>query len=285
MFDPTEPDPQDEVHAALPSAGTSATKNPISLQPDFNPPVLARIGRSNLDVPWKLRAHRPFLRSLKKATTNPFIIEQVRQLRDAILASTIRGKTREHGMVVALTSPRGGEGVSLLSLLLGLSLADCVRHRVAVLDGSFDGKRFSVMTQVFGLVRNSINITQGERQVVGFWNRTLLGNLYFLKSSEFEQSLRFFSDRNLDSFFREFRTSFDFTLIGLPPLLKESAGFFPAPYLDDIYLVTEAGKTKLKDVGRCQRLVEEAGGKLSGAIINKQTAPFWSRFIWREAFY
>jgi Mrp family chromosome partitioning ATPase len=247
--------------------------------------LLRRVALSKFTLPWRLRAHRQFVRTLKRSVLNPFLLEQVRQLREAILVSSIRDRTRKGGITVAFSSPRGGEGVSLLTLLLGFSLGECVRHRVAVLDGRFDGQRFSVLTHVLGLSRNSISVAKGENELVGFWNMGLSENLYFLKNTELEQSMRFFSDRNLETFLGDVRTHFDFTLIDLPPLLKESAGLFILPHLDDLYLVAEAGRTKLRDIRKCKDLVEGTGGKLSGVIINKQAAPLWSRLCWRDTFF
>lgn len=261
----------------------SAVRSPID--PARGTSVLGRVAQSKFTLPWRLRAHRQFVRTLRRSVSNPFLLEQVRQLREAILASSIRDRTRNGGITVAFSSPRGGEGVSLLTLLLGFSLGECVRHRVAVLDGRFDGQRFSVLTHVLGLSRNSISVAKGENQIVGFWNVGLSENLYFLKSTEFEQSMRFFSDRNLGAFLGDVRRHFDFTLIDLPPLLRESAGLFILPHLDDLYLVAEAGKTKLRDIRKCTDLVEGTGGKLSGAILNKQTAPLWSRLFWRDTFF
>jgi Mrp family chromosome partitioning ATPase len=74
-------------------------------------------------------------------------------------------------------------------------------------------------------------------------------------------------------------------LIDLPPLLRESAGLFILPQLDDLHLVAEAGRTKLRDLKKCMQLVEGTGGKLSGVILNKQTAPLWSRLFWRDVFF
>jgi Mrp family chromosome partitioning ATPase len=258
---------------------------PSLIEPSQGSTVLGRVARSKFTLPWRLRAHRHFVRTLRRSVSNPFILEQVRQLKEAILASSIRDSGRNGGLTVAFASPRGGEGVSLLTLLLGFSLGECVHHRVAVLDGSFDQQRFSMLTHLFGLSRNSISVAKGESQIVGFWNMALSENLYFLKSTDLEQSMRFFSDRNLKTFLEKIGTHFDFTLIDLPPLLKESSGLFVLPQVDNLYLVTEAGKTKLRDVKKCIDLVEGTGGKLSGAIVNKQTAPLWSRLFWRDSFF
>ena len=74
-------------------------------------------------------------------------------------------------------------------------------------------------------------------------------------------------------------------IIDMPPLLKETASVFVVPHVDRLYLVTEAGKTKLTQVARCLLTVRQAGGQLNGVIVNKQKTPLWSRLFWREFFY
>jgi len=54
---------------------------------------------------------------------------------------------------------------------------------------------------------------------------------------------------------------------------------FVLPHVDRLYLVTEAGRTRLAEVQRCIDLCQQAGRQLNGVIINKQDAPFWTRFL------
>ena len=110
-------------------------------------------------------------------------------------------------------------------------------------------------------------------------------NVYFLKNSSGELSLDFFSDKQLEAFLKSLRQQFDFTIIDMPPLLAESSNVFVAPAVDRLYLTVSAGKTRLAEVDRCIQITEEAGGKISGVIVNHQKAPLWSRLFWKEYFF
>ncbi len=246
--------------------------------------LLDYVASGNVTVPRKFRAQKAFFRFLKRAGSDPAILSEVHRLRDAVILSTVREKAPEGGLTVALTGADGGEGTSILSLLLGLSLGECVHRRVAFLDGRFNIQRFQLLADVLGLSKNSVSIQKGSNEVVGYYNEAH-PNICFLRNASAERSMQFFADKKLPVFLSDVRRAFDFTIIDLPPLLKETASVFVVPHVDRLYLVTEAGKTKLLQVARCLQTVRQAGGQLNGVIVNKQKTPLWSRLFWREFFY
>ena len=247
---------------------------------------LLRVLRENpATIPAKHRDQRRFLRFLQRAVSNKELLNQVYRFRDAILLSLMRESNDSvSGVTIALTSPRGGEGSSLIHLLLGLALGEHTQRRVALLDGRFDQERFDALSSVLGLSRNGFAVTSSTTEIVGQYNG-VCPNVYFLNSPSQENSVHFFSDRRLKTFFSKLRNNFDFTIIDMPPLLTNSANCFVLPYVDRLYLVNEAGKTKNADVRRCMDSAQEAGAEIHGMVINKQTVPLWSRLFWRDFFY
>jgi Mrp family chromosome partitioning ATPase len=249
-----------------------------------NASLIDHVASGNAILPRVHRAQRAFFRFLRKAGSDPKILEEVHRLRDSVILSTVREKTQSGGITVALTGPNGGEGTSILSLLLGLSLGECGSRRVAFLDGRFSIQRFQLLTDVLGLSKNSVTLEKGSNEVVGFYNEAY-PNVYFLRNAGSERSMQFFSDKKLAAFLAELRQHFDFTIIDLPPILKETASVFVVPHVDRLYLVAEAGKTHLSDVGKCIQTVRQAAGQLNGVILNKQRTPLWSSLFWRDFFY
>ena len=106
-----------------------------------------------------------------------------------------------------------------------------------------------------------------------------------MKNSGTEQGLEFFSDKQLSIFLNDLRQHFDFTIIDMPPMLKETSNIFLAPAVDRFYLIATAGKTRLSDLERCKDLAEAAKARIAGVILNQQHAPFWSRFFWGNFFF
>lgn len=246
--------------------------------------LLDYVTNGTLSLPRDQRHQKAFFRFLKRAGSDPDLIDQVHRLRDAVILSTVRDKSHPGGLTIALTGLKGGEGTSLISLLLGLSLGECVHRRVAILDGRFNTQRFQALSDLLGLSKNSVRLQKGSNEVVGYYNDAH-PNVYFLRNAGSERSMQFFSDKRLSFFLSDLRQQFDFTIIDLPPLVKETASVFVAPQVDRLYLVVEAGKARLAEVGVCLQTLRQAGGQLSGVILNKQKAPLWSKFLWREFFY
>jgi Mrp family chromosome partitioning ATPase len=238
----------------------------------------------SIGLPRKQRHQRAFFRFLRKAGSDRKFLGAVHGLRDSVILSTLREKSAMGGVTIALSGAAGGEGTSLLSILLGLSLGECVHRRVAILDGRFNLQRFAVLSELLGLSRNSVTLQKGANEMMAYYNEAC-PNIYFLRSSNAEQSMHFFSDKRLGLFLAELRKNFDFTVLDLPPILNEAASVFALPYVDRFYLVAEARKTRLSRIGKCIATVREAGGQLTGVILNKQQIPLWGRLFWREFFY
>ncbi|MBI4603856.1 MAG: hypothetical protein HY721_18020 [Planctomycetes bacterium] len=282
--------PDEAAPAAQAAAARSGSAGPEEL-PGLGAPapdsfsLLQHVTSGALTLPREHRAQRGFFRLLRKVGSDPSLIEGIQRLRDAVILSAVRDKTLTGGVTVALTGVTGGEGVSLISLLLGLALGEARQRRVAFLDGRFDVQRFQVLADVLGLSKSAaMRHKGGSHQVVGYYNEWQ-PNVYFLRSAGIEDSMQFFSDRRLGLFLTDLRQHFDYTILDLPPLLKGPASVFAIPHVDRIYVVAEAGKTFLSQMGHSVEAIEHAGGQLSGVILNKQRAPFWSRFLWREFFF
>lgn len=273
-------------HSSGPAESSAGARPPpsFSLLSAEGFSLLQHLNDGTVRLPREHRAQRTFFKSLRKASGDDNMLEMVHRLRDSVILSVVRDKGLTGGVTLGLSSPVGGEGVSLLSLLLGLSLGECRQRRIAVFDSRFDMKRFQLLSDVFGLTKASAPFHKGPSPVVGCYNEWQ-PNLCFLRNAGPEGSMHFFSDKRLGQFFGEMRQSFDFTIIDLPPLLKDTTAVFSLPNLDRLYLVAEAGKTLLSQVSRCLERVRQAGGDVSGVIVNKQQAPLWSRWIWRDFFF
>ncbi len=247
-------------------------------------------------LPSRLRRQQKFLRFLKRAAKDDRFMESVQRLRDAVLRAIIKrdedalekdgteADEQANGLIVALTGVRGGEGTSILSLMLALSLGGCVHRKIAHLDGHFSGERFDAVSRVFGLTRNEFSVFKGATEVWGCHSESQ-PNIYFLTSIGVDGSLDFFSDKQLRKFLAELRRKFDLTIIDMPPLLNNSSNVFLVPEVDHLYLTVTAGKTPLVDVNRCKELTEQQGKELSGVIVNQQTIPFVCRLFWRDYFF
>lgn len=246
--------------------------------------LLDHVSGGALRLPHEYRAQKSFFRLLKRAGSDQALIEQVSRLRDAIVLSGVRTRDTNGGVIIALAGPKGKEGVSLISLLLALSLGGCTQRRVALIDGRFNLQRFAVLSNVLELSQNNVRLQKGTTELTGYYNEAH-PNVYFLKNGQTEDSLDFFSDKRLGILLSDLRQQFDFTLIDMPPYLRETSNLFLTPLVDRLYLVTVPGKTTRTDLKKCASNAEEAGGKVSGIVINQQRTPLWSHLLWKDFFF
>ena len=268
------------------TANLPATRRGELKKPGFS--LVDLIAKSNLNLPRKYKEEKSFFRFLKKAGSDKVMMDAIRRFRDSVLLSSIGGGQKrpqqKGGLTIAVAGPSGGEGSSFLSLMLALSLGNCAHRRIAILDGHFNNQRFRALTDIFSLSRNSVSLSKGSSQILGYYNEAQ-PNVYFLKNASAEREIDFFSDKQLNFFLSDLRQQFDFTIIDMPPLLNGTAGIFLAPSVDRLYLVSSVGKTHSTEIERSVDLVKQAGGEVTGVVLNQQKTPMWSKVFWREFFY
>ena len=144
-----------------------------------------------------------------------------------------------------------------------------------------NAERFGIYRELFNLKKIPVEFDR-EFDFLSFYSAPG-SNLCFLSSAN-SNTMDFFTSSDLDVLLEEFRESFDYIVFDMPPLLKfsETKMFFSK--VDMAFITVFSGKTKLGDVERCKAIVRESGGKIDGVVLNKQSVPFWARFIGRDAF-
>jgi len=245
--------------------------------------LLEYVKSGDLSVPTGHKAQKAFFRFVRKAGKDKKLNESIQRIRDAVIRESLARPDQDKGLVIGLFGPQGGEGSSVLSLMLALSLGSCTQRRVGVLDGKLSPQRFSSLSDALSLSKNCVCLETGGSEILGYYNESA-PNVHFLKSSTDEESLRFFSDKRLGAFLDEIRRTFDFTIIDMPPILRDTTSVFLAPAVDRLYLVAKADSTSLGDIQKCDKFIKQTGGSISGVLLNQQKTPLWSRFFWREFF-
>lgn len=249
-------------------------------------PILEHLANRTRRVPERHQRNKGLIRLLASAIADPRYMEQLRRLRDTVLVSVAgmaNGENESSGRTVAFVGVRGNEGTSMLTLLLSLCLAESSLRRVALMDVPQEAERMSLLADFLGLSKETVHLETGQRTLVGYCNEGF-PNFQILRSLGREDQVPF-QERRFRPVLDQLREHFDLTVLGLPPLMQHAGSVLAVPTVDRLYLVAEAKKTPLFEIERCAERVEAAGGKLAGIVLNKQTLPAWSRFLWRDYFY
>lgn len=223
------------------------------------------------------------VRVLKNSLEDSKALQTIHEVRDRIYFRTAKNPAGPAPRSsIALSGLVGGEGTTTVSLLLSLSLGDFNRSKILFVDGRLDRQNFVTYRELFGLTKNSFQYNNGFGYLQCYTARNR--NLFFLGSQTSIEPIEFFFNPELKNLLSELKESFDHIIFDMPPVLNSSETRLLFNKVDFFYLVCVPLKTLIADIERCKKLVSEAGGTLSGVILNRQQVPFWTRFFGREAF-
>lgn len=227
------------------------------------------------------REGQKLLRSIGATVNDPDAAAAVQRLRDLIFfhpSDRARG-----GKTIGLAGPRGQEGTTSLSILLGLSLAELKRNRVVFIDGRLDRKSFRLYSDMFALQKNALDYNNGCGYFQCYSAREQ--NLCFLLPGGAVESLEFFSNEEMAHLLGDLREAFDYVIFDMPPVLKSSETRMLFPHLDLFFLVCAARRTEVSDVEKVKTIVADLGGSIRGVVLNRQKTPFWTSLFGKDAFF
>ena len=174
------------------------------------------------------------------------------------------------GIVIAISSPNPGEGVTYVARALLNELSKCEFNSVAGLNTSFLRKLHEPTLEA---IRSSISSPAynpgGERRAISskIGSRALESH-----RGPWEGSWQYRRDC-IDLL----RSEFDYTIIDCPALNTSGDLLSVAPFVDGVILVVEANRTRRDDPRLAEQSIKAAGGKMLGCILNKRAyeLPDW----------
>lgn len=187
-----------------------------------------------------------------------------------ILRTQVMQRMQENGWkLLGITSPRAGEGKTLVSLNLAVSLAMDTSQTVLLVDADLRNPsihRAFGLGEGLGLVDHLRNQTPLSDLLVhpGIQRLVLLpGGRPVVSSSDLMSAPAM---RALVNDLKHRYTS-RVVLFDLPPLLNAADVIAFAPLIDTFLLVVEAGRTQIQDVERSLNLL--SGVPIIGTVFNK----------------
>jgi len=177
------------------------------------------------------------------------------------------------GRVVLITSPGPGEGKSTVVANLGVALAkkgfytillDADLHRPS-LHGFFDNPDNSRKEGLAELVTDwrllEEFLTALPREA---------GRLNLITSGQRPRKAEPFSNSQaLVRLFQALRQHYRYILIDTPPVITIADALALIPYVDGVLLVIQAGQTQERAIARAKEILEAAGAKILGVVLNR----------------
>jgi capsular exopolysaccharide synthesis family protein len=192
---------------------------------------------------------------------------EYQRVRVWLTGAAARGQAVKTVLVVGC---RSGAGATTTSAALARTLSEGQRLSVLVIDANF---RTPAIGAIFDarsgdglgdVLHEGLPLDRGVR-ATGQENLSVLpsGRVSRVPAAVFEGVA-------IDQFLAEVKQRFDFVIIDGAPVLAFPDAHALAAKVDGLILVVEADKTSVDDALRARRVVEEAGGRVLGVILNRQ---------------
>lgn len=180
----------------------------------------------------------------------------------------VDGQGKLSNRVVAFTSPTRGEGVSYVVNVIARELAAQTQRRVLRVDAAaFAGLNLADPSHISHHceeteIDNLLTLPAAESSRYVMAAQGLAGASDWDASSEYRKAC-------LDAL----RWNFDYVLIDCPSPAASSDAATLAPVIDGFAVVVKAGQTRRGQIQHCQEMIESAGGKFLGFVLNQRQYP------------
>jgi capsular exopolysaccharide synthesis family protein len=165
---------------------------------------------------------------------------------------------------------RAGTGASTTAVVLARTLAEGNRHRVLLIDANLHRPRLDALCDISNETGLCDALVHGDDLDPPI-HETRWSNLWLLTAGHAPApSEALFEDKRLGQLLTRLKHRFDFIVLDSAPVLESAEPHGLAPEVDGVILVIEAGRTPVHDAQQAKRDLELAGGRLIGAILNRE---------------
>ena len=180
-------------------------------------------------------------------------------------------KNRANGeklQTILVTSAMVGEGKSLTSSLLAITIAELTKLKVALVD--IDMRRPKI-SNYFGLDGESGigDILAGNSTLKLVSQKTTIPNLTVIPAGKVKGVPSDYLDKDtVGIIFQELRFYFDHIIVDSPPIIPISDPMLIAEHTDGIILVVRGGVTQREVVSRASNLLVNSKFNVLGVVLN-----------------
>jgi len=193
------------------------------------------------------------------------LTESYRALRTAILLSTAPRPPQ----ALLVTSPQPNEGKTCTSVNLAMALAQR-GDRVLIIDGDLRKPGVARHLDLDSDMGLSSLLTGAHGVDEALRNFGPVPNLWVLPAGPTPPNpAELLSSPTMQELMRGLRLHFDHLVVDSPPSLIVTDATLLATLVDGVILVVESDATVRGALLRAQRVLESAGGKILGAVLNK----------------
>jgi capsular exopolysaccharide synthesis family protein len=169
---------------------------------------------------------------------------------------------------ILVTSATSEEGKTLVASFLAITIAHYHDCKTLLIDSDL---RRPVVHQLFDLElkKGLAEVLEGKLPLKECWRRTGIGNLQVLTAGEGEKTpTELLDSPRLTEVLEEAKFYFDLIVVDSAPIIPVSDVMILMPEAEGALIVVKAGATPREVVKRAAELVQNAGGKILGIVMN-----------------
>ena len=202
-----------------------------------------------------------------------YVAEALKTVRTNILYTTSTNKRK----AILITSPKQEEGKTWISNNIAVSFAQAKKKTIIVdcdLRNNKSREEFNINNEE-GL-SNCINkITKSKIEnveIIGdYIKETNIPNLHILTNGTIPPNpLELISSDNMKKLIITLKYMYDIVILDSTPCLEVSDSIALASMVDNTILIVESKKTKISEVKKSKKSIEDVDGKIAGVIVNKK---------------
>ncbi|HBC45941.1 MAG TPA: hypothetical protein DEO84_03265 [candidate division Zixibacteria bacterium] len=200
------------------------------------------------------------------------------------LYANIKSKNRDQNLQSLLvTSATVGEGKSLTSSLLAITIAELTKLKVALVD--FDMRRPRI-AQYFDLENENgvADVLTGKLSLKAVSRKTTVPNLTVVPAGRLDVlPTDVLEHERVSNFFQELKFYFDQVIVDSPPVIPVSDPMLISEHVDGVIMVVRGGSTQREVVSRASNLLINAKINVIGVVLNdyEEVLPYY----YKERYY
>ena len=198
------------------------------------------------------------------------IVECIKTLRTNILYTTNKKS-------ILITSSRQKEGKSWVSNNLAVALAQADKKVILV---DTDLRKENNRNEIFNVEKGeglsdfikeiSVDNLENLEKSKKYIKETQIPNLHILQNGTLPPNpAELITSENMKRLLNLLKSMYDIVLLDGTPCMVVSDSIALSSMVDSTILVTESKKTKINDLKKTKKLIEEVNGKILGVITNK----------------
>lgn len=178
---------------------------------------------------------------------------------------------------ILFTSTSPGEGASTTAINFATSLVKDTDLKVLLVDANM---RTPCLHEVFGVDHGHglSDLLSKGCDMTSIMKKIGATNLYIMPcGGNHSNPVSLFESTVFDRFLQETRARFDFLILDSPPAIGFSEARVICQKADGVVLVLGSGTTRRQVALKAKKVLEEAGGKVLGVVINRRKfyIPTW----------